>query len=160
MESLSCRPTSARKSWRERVRYAISPHVRTTVSSVIRHFTPAWFTVVMGTGIMSSVAYNFPYGTGGTVLRVFFLFFFGLSFVLFLVISGVTISRYLLFPRVRLCRIPCGISLTYLKVWNIMLVHPVQSMFLGAFPMGSATVINSALVCSIQCTFLSTTDLA
>jgi len=32
------------------------------------------------------------------------------------------------------------------QVWELMLSHPVQSLFIGCFPMGAATLINDALV--------------
>lgn len=32
------------------------------------------------------------------------------------------------------------------QVWSLMLAHPAQSLFIGCFPMGAATLINAALV--------------
>lgn len=32
------------------------------------------------------------------------------------------------------------------QVWGLMLNHPAQSLFIGCFPMGAATLINGALV--------------
>ncbi|TFK54332.1 hypothetical protein OE88DRAFT_1733002 [Heliocybe sulcata] len=96
----------------------------------IRHFTWAWHTVIMGTGVLSGLANSFPFGTGSTVLKFFFMLFFWINFLLFIIISGCTIARYVMFP----------------EVWSIMLRHPAQSMFMGAFPMGAATLINAALI--------------
>lgn len=44
-------------------------------------------------------------------------------FILFLFMS---ILRYTLYP----------------KIWAVMLRHPTQSLFLGTFPMGLATIVN------------------
>ena len=32
------------------------------------------------------------------------------------------------------------------QIWSMMIRHPAQSLFIGCFPMGAATLINSALV--------------
>ena len=32
------------------------------------------------------------------------------------------------------------------QVWQLMLSHPTQSLFIGCFPMGATTLINGALV--------------
>ncbi|KDQ57617.1 hypothetical protein JAAARDRAFT_130281, partial [Jaapia argillacea MUCL 33604] len=107
-----------------------APTICLSNSTAFWHFTWAWHTVIMGTGVLSTLAHGFPYGTGSTVLRVFFMFFFMLNFALFLLISGATIARYVMFP----------------EVWGLMLRHPAQSMFMGALPMGAATLINAALI--------------
>lgn len=33
-----------------------------------------------------------------------------------------------------------------IKVWSMMITHPAQSLFIGCFPMGAATLINAGLV--------------
>ena len=94
-------------------------------------FPPSWFTVVMGTSITSSLLYAFPYQARWLhylsyivlALAVFF-------FVLFLTISLV---RYIRWPT----------------LIRLMLQHPQQSMFLGAFAVGFDAVVNlcATIIC-------------
>lgn len=121
----------SKKSWKECIRYIIflSPF-RRVVDSAHRHLTPAWHTVIMGTGATSALIHNFPYGNGNPFIRIFTLVIFFLNLVLFILISVATAARYALFP----------------DVWSKMLRHPAQSLFVGAIPMGFATLINIALV--------------
>ena len=90
----------------------------------ILHFTPSWFSVNMGTGITSILLYNLPYQFNG--LQVIAECIFGLNVVLFLLFTVVSVLRYMLFP----------------DVWRLMLFHSQQSLFLGTFPMGMATIVN------------------
>lgn len=95
------------------------------------NFPPSWFTVVMGTSITSSLLYAFPYQARWLhylsyivlALAVFF-------FVLFLTISLV---RYIRWPT----------------LIRLMLQHPQQSMFLGAFAVGFDAVVNlcATIIC-------------
>ena len=110
---------------------------------VLRHFTPAWHTVIMGTGAVSALIHNFPYGNGTPVIRIFTLIIFFLNLVLFILISGATAARYALFP----------------DVWSKMMHHPAQSLFVGAAPMGFATLINIALVSDTRSCAPSTVNL-
>jgi len=57
----------------------------------------------------------------------FIVYFFNL--LLFILFTIITIARYLLFPH----------------IWSIMIRHPVQSLYLGTFPMGAATLINMSV---------------
>ncbi|EGO25854.1 hypothetical protein SERLADRAFT_466566 [Serpula lacrymans var. lacrymans S7.9] len=116
--------TSPRKSWKE----------------CIRHFTPAWHTVIMGTGAVSALVHSFPYGSGSLPIKIVTLLVFFLNLFLFVVICAATIARYILFP----------------ELWPIMLRHPAQSLFIGAFPMGAATLINVALVANQEWGFAGT----
>ncbi|KAG5637040.1 hypothetical protein H0H81_006035 [Sphagnurus paluster] len=113
---------------------------RKSVKECIRNFTPAWFTVIMGTGVISSLAARFHFGAGSFTLEVISLIFFFLNLILFVVFCGITIARYWLFP----------------EMWKKMLSHPAQSLFVGAFPMGAATLINSALTANQQWSFSGT----
>ncbi|GBE81199.1 Sulfite efflux pump SSU1 [Sparassis crispa] len=101
------------KSWRER----------------IRNFTPAWHAVIMGTGVVSALLHNFPYGSDREPLRVAAASFFLLNLVLFVFVCACTVARYFVFPQ----------------TWPLMLAHPSQSLFLGCFPMGVTTLINAGL---------------
>jgi tellurite resistance protein TehA-like permease len=83
----------------------------------------------MGTGMMSSLLDMFSevYPRYHTSLHILAIIFFVLNFVLFLIISIMSILRYTLYPH----------------TWTLMLRHPVQSLFLGTVPMAFATLINS-----------------
>ncbi|UVE18147.1 TDT family transporter [Pseudomonas sp. LS44] len=93
----------------------------------IRHFTPNWFTMTMGTGVVALVVAQLPWAFAGQTLLAetiwsFAVLLFSLSTLLFA-------ARLLLFP----------------DTVGPMLRHPVQSMFLGAIPMGLAVLINGFL---------------
>ncbi|KAL2383201.1 hypothetical protein RJZ90_002775 [Blastomyces dermatitidis] len=91
---------------------------------IVRNFTPSWFTVNMGTGIVSILLFNLPYN--GTWLYWISVGIFGLNTVLFTIFLAISILRYALWPG----------------IWRVMLQHPVQSLFIGTFPMGFSTVVS------------------
>ncbi|KAI9572052.1 voltage-dependent anion channel, partial [Boletus coccyginus] len=107
----------------------VAAHTLHICPKAYKHFAPAWHLVIMGTGVTSSLIYNFPYGHGSPVIRIFTLIIFFLNFVLFIVISAATVARYAFFP----------------DVWSKMLRHPAQSLFVGTAPMGFCTLINIAV---------------
>lgn len=78
----------------------------------------------MGTGIVSMLLFNLPYN--GIWLYWISVGVFGLNVFLFLLASTVTALRYSLYP----------------ELWGLMIREPIQSMFIGTFPMGLATIIN------------------
>ena len=89
-----------------------------------RQFTPSWFAVTMGTGVLALVLAALPWA-GALELRLaegLWLF----NCVLFAGFSLLFGARLVLFS----------------DTLRPMLLHPVQSMFLGAIPMGLATLIN------------------
>ncbi|EUC67615.1 C4-dicarboxylate transporter/malic acid transporter [Rhizoctonia solani AG-3 Rhs1AP] len=98
------------------------------VTHSIKNFTPAWFSVNMGTGAVSVLLHNFPYGSRpvlhgfGVALLILNVCLFGL----FCVLSAI---RYIRYP----------------EILRLMYKHPVQSLYLGCFPMGFATLINASL---------------
>ncbi|MCK0196106.1 C4-dicarboxylate ABC transporter [Ancylobacter sp. 6x-1] len=97
------------------------------VQGVVRHFTPNWFTVTMGTGALA-LALNALPGTHAVlhgVAVVLWLANIGL-FALFTALYG---ARWMLFPHEAAC----------------IFAHPVMSMFFGAIPMGLATILNGVL---------------
>ncbi|KAL4971689.1 voltage-dependent anion channel [Aspergillus desertorum] len=97
---------------------------------VVRNFTPAWFAVIMGTGMVSILLNTLPYN--GIWLYWISVVIFALNVLLFLAACILSFLRYILYP----------------EIFNAMIMHPVQSMFVGAFPMGFATIINMfCLVC-------------
>lgn len=78
----------------------------------------------MGTGVVSILLHNLPYN--GRWLYWISVVLFCLNVLLFIIFSGISIVRYTLYPA----------------IWRAMIRHPAQSLFLGAFPMGFATIIN------------------
>lgn len=55
------------------------------------------------------------------------LFFFNLA--LFVLFTALSVARYTLFPG----------------IWNRMLRHPIQSLYLGTFPMGATTLFTISI---------------
>ena len=94
------------------------------IRRIIRNFTPSWFAVTMGTGIVSILLHNLPYN--GDWLYWISVIFFALNVFLFVTFLVISIARYVLYP----------------EIWAVMVRHPTQSLFLGTFPMGLATIVN------------------
>ncbi|PWN39968.1 hypothetical protein IE81DRAFT_294067 [Ceraceosorus guamensis] len=88
------------------------------------HFTPSWFSVNMGTGITSILLYQLPYQFKG--LHVIAEIIFALNVALFLVFTSISAARYTIWPT----------------MGPTMLFHESQSLFLGTFAMGLATIVN------------------
>jgi len=82
----------------------------------------------MGTGAVSILFSLFPYGKHPSVCRAISTAIFFLNLLLFVLFTVVTIIRYVRHP----------------DIWSIMIRHPVQSLFLGTFPMGAITLIGVA----------------
>ncbi|KAJ6629293.1 voltage-dependent anion channel-domain-containing protein [Mycena sp. CBHHK59/15] len=110
---------------------------RKSLKTSICHFTWAWHTIVMGTGAVSALASRFHFGEGSEVLKIITLLFFFLNLCFFTLICGATVARYWIFP----------------ELWPAMLGHSTQSLFIGTFPMGAATLINIALVANQSYSF-------
>jgi hypothetical protein len=91
---------------------------------LVRNFTPSWFSVNMGTGIVSILLHNLPYNA--VWLYWISVVVFGLNVFLFVAFLCVSILRYAIWP----------------EIWMKMIRHPAQSLFLGTFPMGLATIVN------------------
>ncbi|KAF3935827.1 hypothetical protein ABW19_dt0208197 [Dactylella cylindrospora] len=84
----------------------------------------------MGTGIVSILLYDLPYNAHW--IQYIAIAMFCLNILLFLGFSIISALRYVMFPG----------------LWGFMIGHPVQSLFLGTFPMGLCTIINMiVLVC-------------
>lgn len=97
---------------------------RQEIRRITLHFTPSWFSVNMGTGITSILLHQLPYQFSG--LGIISNVVFGLNVVLFVAFLGISIARYTIWPT----------------MWPTMLFHPAQSLFLGTFAMGFATIVN------------------
>lgn len=95
---------------------------------IIRNFTPSWFSVIMGTGILSILLYNFPFQFYGlpTIALVIYLF----NVITFCIFTLITAARYILFPPILL----------------LMMKNSTQSLFIGTFPMGLTTICNFTII--------------
>ena len=78
----------------------------------------------MGTGIVSILLHNLPYNAHW--LYWISVVIFALNVLLFGTGFDIRLLRYTLYP----------------EIFRVMIIHPVQSMFIGTFPMGLATIIN------------------
>ncbi len=95
---------------------------------LVRQFTPNWFTATMGTGILALALNQLPFALAGSheVARGLWLF----DILLFVLFSALYAARWVFF----------------FQGARRILRHSVMSMFLGAIPMGLATIINGFLV--------------
>lgn len=84
---------------------------------------------VPGTGGIGILFQNYPYATGSAPMKAFTFVFFFLNLALFVTFNVMTIARYAMFP----------------DIWNVMLRHPILSLYLGCYPMGITTLINLAV---------------
>jgi tellurite resistance protein TehA-like permease len=103
---------------------------------IIRPFTPNWFAVTMGTGILALALNQVPLAIPG--LHVIAESLWALNIALFLLFSGLYAARWMLFPS------------EAKRIFG----HSAVSMLFGTIPMGLAT-INSGFVSS-SCLFCST----
>ena len=101
-------------------------------SEIVRQFTPNWFTITMGTGVLALALNQFP----------------GNIALLHHVGAGLWMANIVLFS---LC------TLLYAARWVFftrdalpIFGHPVMPMFLGAIPMGLATIVNGFLAFGIS----------
>lgn len=92
---------------------------------VVRHFSPSWFSVTMGTGIVCLLFITIPFKAAW--LYWFSVAFFVLNAVLFSMGFVISILRYSLYP----------------EIWRVMVMDPTNSLFLGTFPMGFATLVEA-----------------
>lgn len=92
---------------------------------IVRNFSPSWFSVTMGTGVVSLLFIAIPFQANWLYwLSVLFL---GLNAVLFTCAFSVSTVRYILYP----------------EIWTVMIADSVNSLFLGTIPMGFATLISA-----------------
>jgi tellurite resistance protein TehA-like permease len=80
--------------------------------------------------VISSLFHSFPYGGNSKVMNGFALAFFFLNIILFFMFLALSVACYIMFPR----------------IWRSMLHHPVQSLYLGCFPMGADTLITVGII--------------
>jgi tellurite resistance protein TehA-like permease len=89
---------------------------------------PRWFTVCMGTGIVSILLHSLPYN--GAWLYWLSAIIFALNVLLFVAFNVISVLRYTVYP----------------EIWPVMIRHPTQSLFLGAYSMGLSTIVCMLLV--------------
>ena len=95
--------------------------------NIIRQFTPNWFTVSMGTGVVALIVSEFPMLKALTWQLGTGLWYFNiLLFVLFSVLYGLRWAFYLHEAK---------------QIFQ----HPSMSLFLGTIPMALATILNGFL---------------
>ncbi|GES61286.1 C4-dicarboxylate transporter/malic acid transport protein [Aspergillus terreus] len=90
---------------------------------VVSHFSPSWFSTTMGTGIVAILFHLIPFGH--PVLHYISIVFFLINVLLFTIVLGMSVLRYVLYP----------------EIWSVMIQDPVNSLFLATCPMGFATLI-------------------
>ncbi|WP_051376706.1 TDT family transporter [Burkholderia sp. WSM2232] len=105
-------PTHGRQGWAERV----------------RQFTPNWFAMTMGNGIVYLVLAGLPWHFAAQTALAEMLW--AVSIALYAVFAAMLIARWIFYP----------------ETIRPMLHHPLQSMFLGAVPMGLAPIINGLVL--------------
>ncbi len=94
---------------------------------VIRQFTPNWFTVTMGTGVVALILPEFPFAQAA--LWEIATLLWQLNSFLFIAFSILYLLRWFIYPQEA----------------KQIFSHPSMALFLGAIPMGLATVINGFL---------------
>jgi Voltage-dependent anion channel len=80
---------------------------------IVLNFAPSWFSVNMGTGIVSILLHNLPYNAFW--LSAISIVIFGVNVLLFFIFLFLSLARYILFPG----------------MWRCMIRHPAESLFLG-----------------------------
>ncbi|GAA5936323.1 hypothetical protein JCM10213_004740 [Rhodosporidiobolus nylandii] len=89
-------------------------------------FTASWFSVTMGTGIVNTLLFDLPFTSTHAAFRALGAVFLVFDMVLFLSFTLLTITRYILYPR----------------IFGAMIRHETHSLFLGCIPMGFVTIIS------------------
>jgi tellurite resistance protein TehA-like permease len=100
-------------------------HTQVGWRRIVRNFSPSWFSVTMGTGIVSLLLVSIPFKADW--LYWLAVFFFGLNTVLFTCAFSISVFRYVVYP----------------EIWTVMIADNVNSLFLGTIPMGFATLISA-----------------
>ncbi|KAJ5083221.1 hypothetical protein N7456_012648 [Penicillium angulare] len=97
---------------------------------VVRNFSPSWFAMTMGTGIVSILFNSIPFQS--PALYYISIVFFVLNVIIFALAFITSVLRYVLYP----------------EIWKVMIQDPTNSLFLATIPMGFATLIEMwVLVC-------------
>lgn len=102
------------------------PMRRSGIKERVLHFTPSWFSVTMGTGVVATLLNLLPWSSIHSGLRYPAACFLLADIVIFILFLCAFFARYLMYPEV----VPLTIK------------HPQKSMFLGTIPMGLITIIS------------------
>ncbi|MEX3556839.1 MAG: TDT family transporter [Burkholderia gladioli] len=94
----------------------------------IRQFTPNWFAVTMGTGVVYLVLNALPGASPLKALTAAWLW--RLDILLYALFAAMFVARLVLFS----------------ETIRPMLHHPMQSLFLGTLPMGLAPIVNGLVL--------------
>ena len=94
---------------------------------VIRQFTPNWFTMIMGTGIVALILPEFIFGK--SILWQVAIVLWPFNTLLFITFSLLYILRWLIYPQEA----------------KQIFSHSSMALFLGTIPMGLATILNGFL---------------
>jgi tellurite resistance protein TehA-like permease len=100
-------------------------HSRQNLGDKIRQFTPNRFAMTMGNGIVFLVIAGLPWHFAGQMTLAHTS-----DSVLYVLFAGMLLARWIFYP----------------ETIRPMLHHPLQSMFIGAVPMGLAPVINGLVL--------------
>ncbi|KAL9937226.1 hypothetical protein V8E36_003635 [Tilletia maclaganii] len=92
----------------------------------VLHFTPSWFAVTMGTGVLTTLINLLPWPSIHAGLRYAAIIFLFLDITIFITFTAAFTARYSIWPQV----LPLTIK------------HPQKSLFLGCFAMGGITIIS------------------
>ena len=84
----------------------------------------------LGTGIIAILFHEFPFLSDKAAVQYIALIIHIFNIVLFVIFITCDFIRYVFYPR----------------IWVAMIMHTSQSLFLGALPMGTATVISASTV--------------
>jgi C4-dicarboxylate transporter/malic acid transport protein len=99
-----------------------------SISDKIRQFTPNWFAMTMGNGIVFLVLAALPVQFSGQ--RALAASLWCVDIMLYAVFAAMFAARWIFFR----------------ETIKPLLHHPLQSMFLGALPMGLAPIINGIVL--------------
>ncbi|MBJ8551472.1 TDT family transporter [Acinetobacter bereziniae] len=94
---------------------------------VIRQFTPNWFTMTMGTGVVALILPEFPFAQDFLWQLATLLWQFNI--LVFITFMTLYVLRWLIYPQEA----------------KQIFSHPAMALFLGAIPMGLATILNGFL---------------
>ncbi|CAE6995530.1 Sulfite transporter Ssu2 [Pyrenophora teres f. teres] len=92
---------------------------------VVRNFSPSWFSVTMGTGIVSLLFIAIPFKADWLFWLA--VLFFALNTILFSFAFSISVFRYVVYP----------------EIWTVMIADSTNSLFLGTIPMGFATLVSA-----------------
>lgn len=90
---------------------------------IVRNFSPSWFSVTMGTGVVALLLEAIPFQSNW--LHYLSIIFFILNLILYSLAFVTSFLRYTLYP----------------EIWGVMIQDPINSLFLGTIPIGFATLV-------------------